>query len=182
MGHDYQGLFRMTYRIFACLLGAAALTTSVAALAQEGERPTYAQVNAATAPVADAYFAAYISRDWEALEPLLAEQASFRDPTATHVFGGVMSEGREAMMERFRTGYASITHMRFATSRRFVAGDVAVYEGALDWGLDLGGGTVVESVTPMVIVITVAAGQVAQHRDYVDYAPFLEAVRASRAP
>ncbi|MEH6828568.1 nuclear transport factor 2 family protein, partial [Parasphingorhabdus sp.] len=75
--------------------------------------PSYAAITTATAPVADAYFTAYIANDWPALEPLLAETATFQDPTATRVFGGVLSEGRAAMMERFRTGYAGISHMEF---------------------------------------------------------------------
>lgn len=149
--------------------------------AQTAPKQDYAAVGAATAPVADAYFAAYTSRDWDALEPLLAEGASFQDPTATHVFGGVLSEGRSAMMERFRVGYAGITHMEFAMDRRLVSAETAIYEGALHWGLDLGNGTSVDSLTPMVIVLTVEGGKVVRHRDYVDYAPFIAAVRAARA-
>ena len=167
----------------ACMgIAGAALALSAPLFAQEVERKDYAAVSAATAPVADAYFAGYISRDWDALEQLLAEGASFQDPTATHVFGGVLSEGREAMMQRFRVGYAGITEMDFVTDRRMVSGDIAIYEGALHWGLDLGDGTVVRSVTPMVIVLTVEDGKVVRHRDYVDYAPFVEAVREARSP
>ena len=158
----------------------AASLLGVPAIAQAQAGSAYAQASAATAPVADAYFAAYTSRDWDALEPLLAAEATFADPTATRVFGGVKSDGKAAIMERFRVGYAGLTHMRFATTRRLVSGDVVIYEGTLDWGLDLGDGTTVGSVTPMVIVVTVADGKVVEHRDYVDYAPFLEAVRKTR--
>ena len=84
-------------------------------------------------------------------------------------------------MKRFRVGYAGITHMEFTPFRQIVAGDVAVAEGALHWGLDLGEGKAVDSVTPMVIVLTLADGKVIEHRDYVGYAPFLKAVRAMRA-
>lgn len=167
----------------ACLaMVGAALALSGPLSAQEAPRTDYTAVSAATAPVADAYFAAYTARDWDRLEPLLAPDASFQDPTATHVFGGVLSEGRDAMMQRFRVGYAGITDMTFAIDRRLISGDIAIYEGALNWGLDLGDGTLVDSVTPMVIVLTVEDGKVVKHRDYVDYAPFLEAVRKARAP
>lgn len=165
----------------ATLILAAALAHTIPASAQEGPAPSYAEASAATAPVAEAYVTAYTTRDWDTLEAHLAEDASFEDPTATLVFGGIRSDGRAAMMERFRVGYASLTHMEFERSRTIVAGDVAVYEGALAWGLDLGNGTLVESVTPMVIVVTVKDGKVVTHRDYVDYAPFLEAVREARA-
>lgn len=166
----------------ACLaMAGAALALCAPLHAQESERKDYAAVTAASAPIADAYFAAYIARDWDALELLLAPEASFQDPTATHVFGGVLSEGRDAMMQRFRVGYAGISHMEFVTNRRLHSGESAIYEGALHWGLDLGDGTLADSVTPMVIVLTVDDGKVVRHRDYVDYAPFLDAVRKARA-
>ena len=166
----------------ACLaLAAALLCGAVPLAAQEAPPRDYGEVTAANTPLAAAYIAAYTSRDWDALEPLLAEQASFRDPTATLVFGGVESQGRAAIMERFRVGYAGITHMEFTPFRQIVSGDVAVAEGALHWGLDLGEGKAVDSVTPMVIVLTLQDGKVIEHRDYVDYAPFLEGVREVRA-
>ena len=175
--HQFAPTRRAIVRLGALALAAAAPMFSPA-IAQE--RQSYSAVGEATAPVADAYFAAYTGRDWDALEPLLADEASFQDATATHVFGGVLSEGKPAMMERFRVGYEGITHMRFETERRLVSGNFAIYEGALDWGLDLGDGKSVDSVTPMVIVIEVQDGKVVRHRDYVDYAPFIAAVRAAR--
>lgn len=182
--------------IHAPRLFAATVATSIAALAaiaqpllaQEAEQaataakpPSYAAVTAATAPVADSYFAAYIANDWDALEPLLAEEARFQDPTAKRVFGGVVSEGRAAMMTRFRTGYAAISHMEFVLNRSLISDESAIYEGALHWGTDLGDGTMVDSVTPMVIVLTVVDGMVTRHIDYVDYAPFIAAVRTARS-
>lgn len=173
-------------RLFAALV-ATSIAGSFAqpALAQEAasapKPPSYAAVSAATAPVADAYFAAYIANDWDALEPLLADTATFQDPTAKRIFGGVLSEGRAAMMERFRTGYAAISHMEFVRNRSLVSDESAIYEGALHWGTDLGDGTMVDSVTPMVIVLTVVDGKITRHIDYVDYAPFIAAVRKARS-
>lgn len=164
-------------RFMAGLMMALATTTSASA---QPAPPRFAATTAATAPVADAYFAAYIARNWDALEPLLAEPAVFEDPTALHVFGPVRSEGRTAIMERFRVGYAGISRMAFAPTRRMMSGNVAIYEGALDFALDIGNGLVVESVNPMVIILTVEDGRVVSHRDYVDYAPFLQAVRSAR--
>jgi ketosteroid isomerase-like protein len=143
--------------------------------------PSYSAITAATAPVADAYFASYIANDWDALEPLLAENATFQDPTASHIFGGVLSDGRTAMMERFRTGYASLTHMEFVKTRSLISDESALYEGALHWGMDLGDGTLVDCVTPMVIVLTVVDGKVTRHLDFVDYSPFVAAMRKARA-
>ncbi|MDE1467682.1 nuclear transport factor 2 family protein [Aurantiacibacter sp. D1-12] len=162
-------------------LAAVALAVAAPAAAQDTPQPDYAAVGEATAPVADAYFAAYTSRDWDAAEALLAEHADFVDPTATLVFGEVTSDGRAAIMERFRVSYAGITHMEFVSGSRMVSAETAIYEGALHWGFDLGDGTLVDAVTPMVIVLTVEDGRVVHHRDYVDYTPFIEAMRRARA-
>ncbi|VVT09785.1 nuclear transport factor 2 family protein [Erythrobacter sp. EC-HK427] len=160
------------------ILAGAALAFAIPAAAQE--TPDYTQVSVETAPVTDAYIAAYTRRDWDALEPLLADDARFSDTTATRLFGPVLSEGREAIMQRFRVSYASITHMEFTHGTRIVSGENGIYEGVLHWGLDLGNGTIVDSVTPMVVLLTVADGKVTEHRDYVDYAPLLAAIEAAR--
>jgi ketosteroid isomerase-like protein len=159
---------------------AAALALGVAMPIQAQESVSYAEASRATAEVADAYFEAYIGRDWDSLESLLDENASFHDESAELVFGGLLTEGKTAMMDRFRVGYAAITHMRFATQRVIHSGAIAIYEGDLDWGLDLGDGTLVSSVTPMVVILRVDGGKVVRHRDHVDYAPFVAAVRAAQ--
>lgn len=162
-------------------LAPPAMAQTADAAASAAKPPSYAAVSAATIPVADAYFTAYIGNDWDALEPLLAETASFQDPTATRLFGKVLSEGRTAMMERFRVGYAGISHMEFVKNRSLISDQTAIYEGALHWGTDLGDGTIVDSVTPMVIVLTVVDGKIVRHIDYVDYSPFVAAVRKARS-
>lgn len=161
------------------MLAGAVLAFAIPAAAQD--TPDYAQVSAETAPVTDAYVAAYTGRDWDVLEGLLAEDARFTDTTATLLFGPILSEGRESIMQRFRVGYAGITHMEFTYGTRIVAGENGIYEGALHWGFDLGNGTIVDSVTPMVIVLTVVDGKVTEHRDYLDYAPFLTAMQAAQS-
>lgn len=176
-----------TSRLFATILTTNIIGLAFAAqpaMAQEATQtantpkpPSYPEITAATAPVADAYFAAYIAHDWDTLEQLLTEDASFQDPTAKHIFGSVPSNGRTAIMKGFRVGYASISHMEFVKNRRLISGETAIYEGALHWGTDLGNGTIIDIVTPMVLVLNVVNGKVGRHVDYVDYAPFVAAVR-----
>ena len=171
----------ITKTITRAALVAAALAFAMPAAAQDSPQPDYTAVSAATAPVADAYLAAYTSLDWDRLEPLLAEDADFVDPTATLVFGEVASEGRAAMMERFRVGYAGITHAEYVPGSRIISAETAVYEGALHWGFALEDGTQIDTVTPLVMMLTVEDGLVVHHRDYVDYAPFIEAMRRAQA-
>ena len=142
---------------------------------------SFSQASQETQAVADPYFKAYIARDWDHLEPLLADQGGFADPTATLVFGPVKFEGKQATLKNFREGYAAIKHMAFHPIRTFVSGDHAIYEGTLDWTLELRDGK--QAVTegmPFITVLRVADGHVLEHRDFADYTPFLAAMKAAR--
>jgi ketosteroid isomerase-like protein len=137
--------------------------------------------SAATRRVAEPYFAAYIDRDWARLEPLLADNGRFADPTAEPLFGKVEFVGKAAVMHNFRENYASIEHMRFEPDRVFASGTFAVFEGRLDWTLALpNGGRAVTRAMPFLTILRVADGQVVEHLDYADYRPFLEANRKAR--
>ncbi len=140
-----------------------------------------AETSAATKLIAERYFSAYIARDWETLEPLLAAEGSFVDPTAEPIFGKVEQRGKLAVMKNFREGYAAIKNMTFASSRTVFSGAHAVFEGTLDWTLELDGGT--QAVTrnmPFLTILRVQSGMVVEHTDYADYQPFVEAVRRAK--
>lgn len=98
------------------VLGLALLAAPVWAQTQ----PTFREIGTQTRAVADPYFKAYVARDWDRLEPLLAEGSGFADPTATLVFGVVKVEGKAATLKNFREGYAAIRHMAFHPIRAFV--------------------------------------------------------------
>lgn len=137
---------------------------------------SFAAISAATEHVAEAYFSAYIARDWDTLAPHLAEAGGFADPTATAVFGKVEVHGKQATLRYFRENYAGIKHMRFNRSRAFFSGTHAVFEGTLDWTLSLPGGK--DAVTvgmPFVTILRLEGGQVLEHRDFADYQSFIEA-------
>ncbi|AUN31055.1 nuclear transport factor 2 family protein [Niveispirillum cyanobacteriorum] len=151
---------------------------TVPALAQA--QPTFAQVTADSSPVADAYFDAYTRLDWDRLEPLVADGASFQDRTAELVFGSVGATGKPAMMKLFREGYAGITKIIFKPMRRIHTGHYGIFEGDLNWATKMPDGRIVESTTPFLVTIRVENGKVIEHRDYADYAPFLAAVLQAR--
>lgn len=166
------------------LLFLALLAGSVPALGQDPTpRPGVAQylrAGAATASVADAYFQAYVAMDWDRLETLLGDEATVRDPTSDKLFGASESVGKATVMANFRKTYARLSNMSFDKSRVIHSGDFALYEGALNWTIDMGDGRHVTTKTPMVVVLEVRNGKVVHHRDYVDYAPFIAAEKASR--
>lgn len=152
-----------------------ALAASIIAIPSSAAAQSYAEASEMTRTIADEYFNAYVGLDWDRLEPLLADDASFKDPTARLVFGGVGATDKTAMMSLFREGYAAITEMKFEEDRRIIAGDVAVFEGSLTWTAIHRGGVPVTATLPFVTIIEVKDGKVVSHRDHGDYTPYLEA-------
>lgn len=144
------------------------------------EQQNFGEASAASESVGQAYFDAYIARDWDSLEPLLAGTGSFHDATAELVFGGAEAQGKAAMMTLFREGYAGIRRMELRPLRTFHSGHYAIFEGELDWTLQLDGGGEVSSVMPFITILRIENGLIVSHRDFADYAPFLTALRATR--
>lgn len=140
----------------------------------------YTQQSAATATVADAYIDAYIAMDWNRIEPLLADNATFHDPTAEVLFGSKQKEGKPAIMTAFRQGYATVTKMTLHRTRAIHAGNYGIVEGELEWAVKFPGDRLVQSRGPFIIIVRVEGGKVVEHRDYVDYAQFIKDERASR--
>ena len=161
-------------KLIICL-AAVALPATVSAQ----ERPDFETSTATALSVGEEYIGAYIARDWDRLAPLMADDVTFQDTTAQHVFGGVKHEGKDPLLVFFRKGYSGISRMEFALDREFASSDNAIFEGTLDWDVDMGGGRIVSTSMPFVVVLTVHDGKVVSHRDYADYRPFLTANEAS---
>lgn len=151
-------------------------------LTTAAEQPSYQQQSQATKLLADVYFKAYIDLDWDTIEPILGEDAYFLDPTATAAFGNVQYNGKPAMMKNFRENYAGITKMTFHPSRVIYSGNIAVFEGTLDWGFTLRSGAIADTKDmPFITILTFENGKVISHRDYGDYQPFFDAYNAAMA-
>lgn len=165
-------------RLPALLAAALLAATSWCARAQGAAE--YQNASAASEKVGEAYFSAYVARDWNRLEPLLAERGGFADPTAALVFGSVAHADKATTMKAFREGYAAITQMSFKRQRAFFSGHYAIFEGTLDWTLRLASGKIVETrAMPLVTVLRVENGEVVEHRDLADYHPYIAAHRAA---
>lgn len=166
----------MRPRWTALALPALLLAAPLAAQGTPGAR--YLAASDSAREIGTRYREAYIALDWETIEGLLSENASFRDPTAELVFGGELVSGREAMMTKFRTGYAGL-EMSFVQDRAIFTGHFAIFEGKLTWSAPTqDGGRLVTRDAPFVLVLRVEGGKVVEHRDYADYHPYIAAVRA----
>ncbi|TJY59924.1 nuclear transport factor 2 family protein [Sinimarinibacterium sp. CAU 1509] len=160
------------------MLSLALLTLGIWQSATGQTSPTFADMSAVTQRAAEAYFSAYIARDWDALAPHLADSGSFTDPTAEPVFGLVAVSGKIATLKYFRQNYAAIKAMQFNRTRAYFSGAHAVFEGTLDWTLTLDSGKDVETRgMPFVTILRLDGDQVVDHRDFADYQPFIEAYR-----
>lgn len=143
----------------------------------------FANTQAQNADIAQVYFDAYIARDWQTLASYFDEQGSFGDATAKPVFGDVAVEGKEDTIAYFTRNYASIKAMSFNSSRQWVSGDIAVFEGTLNWQLEIAENQIVDTRgMPFITILELKNGRVFRHRDYADYSPFLEAYEAINTP
>lgn len=141
--------------------------------------PDYNQLSAVTAENSQRYLQAYFAKDWNTLESLLADNASFADPTATQLFGSETKNGKAAIMTAFRTHYAPIS-FQFSQDSSMLAIDHAIFVGRLSWTYQQGQQKLVVEKMPMVVVLQMVDGRVVSHRDYADYRPYFAAEAASR--
>nr|WP_314860984.1 nuclear transport factor 2 family protein [uncultured Undibacterium sp.] len=166
---------KMMLQVFGfCLIAMVVTSTNVWA---QNKRPVK-EITEATKRVSESYFKAYIDREWDKLEPLLADNGRFSDPTALPVFGTVQHEGKVAAMKNFREGYAPITHMEFHRTGAMFFGEYAIFEGSLDWNLTVANGkSAVTRAMPFLTIIKVSNGLVVEHQDLADYTAFIAALR-----
>lgn len=142
--------------------------------------PSLAERSKETEAVAQAYFEAYIARDWNRLEPLLDEQGRFEDATAAVLFGGQAKQGKAEQMRFFREAYAGIRAMQYHPVSQFASGEHMVFVGELSWRLAMPDGLLVDTRMPFLVRLQVRDGKVVEHLDTADYKPFVEALRKAR--
>jgi ketosteroid isomerase-like protein len=164
------------YRLWCLALLMSGLAGAAFA-AQPTPTPDYAQMAKSSADVGATYLAAYFQKDWATLEQLLAENATFSDPTASRLFGAAGKTGKVAIMQAFRDHYAAIS-FNFHQERSWVAIDHVVFTGQLSWTYQLQKGQLKVEKMPLMVVLHVVDGQVVSHQDYADYRPYFAAEAA----
>jgi ketosteroid isomerase-like protein len=122
--------------------------------------------------VGEAYFDAYINKDWDKLGTLLADRGNFNDPTARLVFGQINVTGKAEVLDYFRRNYPEIT-MKFLPQRKTYSGHYAIFEGMLNWTYQSPNGTE-RVVMPFINILQIEGGKVVKHTDLADYHPFFK--------
>ena len=170
----------MKHRLRFALAAMALFPLAAPVAAQRIDIPAFEQASAETARVAEAYFIAYASMDWDTLEPMLHDEVSFADPTAKQIFQGIDLVGKDAVIGLFRQYNQSLEAMSFTKDKMIASGDTAMMIGTLDWTMRIAGGKKVRTLMPISTVITVKDSKVIAHRDYGDYREFTKALAAAR--
>ena len=155
-------------------------------LSAAGTVQRFAEESRRTDDIAGRYIASYEEEDWETMRSLLAENATFADPTA-HVFGpqaGQLQEGRDAIVSNFERAIGPIENLRFHAETEFSAKNHHVIVGEVTY--EMAGSAVnidrdtVSFSHAFIGVVEVVDGKVTWHRDYADYTNFREQLQNQR--
>ena len=123
--------------------------------------------------------------EFDQLGAHLAEDATFRDPTAATLVGSPLAyQGRDAIVSGFAAGAADSRNARFEVLHSFASGEYVVF--SLIYRTELRGdpigvpgqwvGVEVSGNT----ILRVTNGLVSEHVDHVDYEELLRQVEAAR--
>jgi len=131
---------------------------------------------ASESPVALAkeYLAAYSTFDVTIMEPFLAEEMVFNDPTSTNQNANgepFFFEGKQAVLKGLgdiAVMYASFT-LDYNIERQYESHGVVVFIAQLTYMGETKNGDKFEGGAPIVTAITIKDGKVVRHMDYFDY-------------
>jgi ketosteroid isomerase-like protein len=128
--------------------------------------------NPAVIAQAETYLAAYAQLDLAALERLYADDAAFSDPTSQTVAGiggPFVWRGRAEILAGIGRWKQTVTSLAYDVERIYESSNHVVFVGEVR-PLVAGPNGPTQYAYPIVTVITIANGKVAEHRDYTNYA------------
>ncbi len=138
--------------------------------------------DSALVAISNDYLMAYADSDFDAMEGMLAENATFQDPTASAIGSGKQHKGAAVIVAQMRSAFASISNFTIDVKERFYFQNHAVF--AAECGYSLAGrmfGVDQERVRfthPLILVLEVKDEEVVSHLDYADYDTFAEQLKA----
>lgn len=119
--------------------------------------------------IADAYMSAYHHLDLETLETLYDEDAVFIDPTVAGQPEVFSWTGRDRILGELAGWRTGMVRFEFQADRVFESAGRVVYIGHVVSEVRRANGSR-KFTYPLVTIVTVQDGRIAEHRDYTDYA------------
>lgn len=124
--------------------------------------------------IAKEYLSAYSTFDVKIIEPFLADDAVFEDPTSvgqTPLENGFFFEGKQAILDGLG-GYAAQFaefSLRYDYERIYESAGNVVVVAQMNYLSTTKDGTTYKGAAPIVTVVKVEDGKVVRHSDYYDY-------------
>ena len=132
----------------------------------EGEQPSAMEI-------ADAYLEVYVDFNLEKMEPFYSEDAVFIDPTS-EVWGedGFDWHGKKEVMAGMEAVVAEFNpKVEYFIKEKYESAGHVVYTGKAK-AITTVEGVIETACVAVTTIITVKAGKIAEHRDYVDYTTY----------
>ena len=133
--------------------------------------PSLAGGDADVIATAKKYLDVYQRLEIDALEGMYLADAKFVDPTSenTPVLPPFVHEGRDNILAAFREVVASYDSLRYEIEREYESSGYVVFTGNMVATVRRPDGTRQSFGAPIVTIVKVQDGKIAEHRDYYDY-------------
>ncbi len=135
-----------------------------------------------TKRVAQEYHAAYMGLEFEKMREILADSASWEDPTAQELFGLTRVVGADSIFAQLTRAFTGVFEIKHREDDYRYSGHFAMMETLLDYSFNLGEGGKRIDITDLhvIFIYEVRDGKVVSHRDYADYSTMVQQLNAQR--
>jgi limonene-1,2-epoxide hydrolase len=142
------------------------------------QHPSFRDSTAMTKTISSQYFEAYMAMKFDEMAKLMDSNISFDDPTSRYAVGWDKVEGKENVLNFFKTNYSSILEFKPVIQRSYFSSNDAVFQMDLTFKFTMEGKKNPLTITmPLTTVVTVKGNRVVAHRDLGDYIVYMQQLR-----
>lgn len=143
------------------------------------QRPSFRDSTAMTKTISTQYFEGYMAMKFDEMAKLMHNDVSFDDPTSRYTIGWDKVEGKDNVVNFFKTNYSSIIEFKPTMQRSYFSSNEGVFQMDLTFKFTMEGKKDPLTITmPLTTVITVKGNKVIAHRDLGDYVVYMQQLRA----
>lgn len=126
------------------------------------------------------YIDAYFGKSVDIFAPMMADDVEWSDPTWAEVDPSTKPvSGKTKVLQHLEQATAEIQNMSYAIDHHFVSGNIAVFEGTLNYEWKQGTtGKVYSFSMREVSVLVFESGLIIKHTDYTDFKKWVEQYNA----